>query len=61
MNKQVTTDPSVSGGSAVTATSRQGQSAQQDRPLTQARVYAITQDEELAYPEVDTGKLIILW
>ena len=54
MNKQVTTNssPSIGRGSFVAATSHQRQSAQQNRSLTQAKVYAMTQGEILASPEV---------
>ena len=60
-NRQVTAgaNPSIGRGGVVATTSQQGQNAQPNRPLTQARVFAMSQDEELAHPEVDTGKLII--
>ena len=43
-NRQVTTDfsPGVGRGRAVAATSQQGQSSQQNQPLTQARVFTTT-------------------
>ena len=46
-------------GGVVAATSKQKQNTQLNRPLTQAKVFAMTQDKELVYPKVDTGKLII--
>ena len=43
-NRQVSTDssPSVGRGRVIAATPQQGQSSQQNRPVTQARVFAMT-------------------
>ena len=60
-NRQVTTDssPSVGRGRVIAATSQQGQSSQQNRPMTQARVFTMTQEEALASPKVLTIMLTI--